>query len=96
MTQHQPPQTPEPQPAPARARNRRWVGPVVFLTLIVTPVLILIFSNTESRRVEFAWWEWNAPLWVILVVTFVAGAVVTRAAAWAMRTMRKRRKKAAE
>jgi uncharacterized integral membrane protein len=90
------PESPETaEPAPPSSRPRRWLGPALLLLFVVTPVLVLIFSNTESRRVEFAWWEWNAPLWLILVVTFFAGAVITRAATWYFRR-RRRRKRTAE
>lgn len=95
MTEQPTPQIPD-EGAPAPARPKRWVGPALFLVFVVTPVLILIFSNTASQKVGFAWWEWEAPLWVILAVTFLGGALVTRAIAWFIRTMRKRRRKAAE
>jgi uncharacterized integral membrane protein len=70
------------------------VGPVLFAAVIVVPVLILIFSNTDSREVGFGPWSWVAPLWIILAVTFVAGAVVTRLLMWVLRTYTRRRRKA--
>jgi uncharacterized integral membrane protein len=59
-------------------KSGRWLGPVLFLFVVVTPVLILIFSNLTSAVLHFAGYEWKAPLWLVLAVTFVAGAIVTR------------------
>jgi uncharacterized integral membrane protein len=86
------PMSETPEPAPEPRQLRRWLDPAAFLLFVVAPVLVLIFSNMESRRVEFAWWEWNAPLWLILAVTFLAGAVITRTAGWYLRRRRRRRK----
>jgi len=82
------------EPAPqerSRPGARRWIGPVAFLAIVVTPVLILIFSNTKSADLAFAGASWTAPLWIILAATFVAGALVTRLALWAWRAIRRRR-----
>jgi uncharacterized integral membrane protein len=81
--------------ADSAPKPRNWVPPTIFLIVIVVPVLILIFSNTESVPVAFAWAEVTAPRWLILAVTFVAGALVTRLVAWVWRTMRRRQKSAA-
>lgn len=76
--------------APAR-RSRRWIGPAIYLTVILVPVLILIFSNTDSTEIKFAGFEWKAPLWIILAITFFAGAIVTRLMLWVWRAMRRRK-----
>jgi len=76
----------------ATPTSRKWIAPTIYLLVIVIPVLILIFSNPESTTIKFAWVEVNAPLWLILAITFVAGAVVTRLFGWVWRTMRRRRK----
>jgi len=81
--------------AESTPRSRHWIAPTIFLLAIVVPVLILIFSNTESVPIAFAWAEVTAPRWLILAITFIAGAVVTRLVAWVWRTMRRRQKNAA-
>ena len=88
------PTDPLQQPAPDAkpARNRKWIAPVVYAAVVLVPVLILIFSNTASSTLQFAGAEWNAPLWLILAATFVAGALVTRLVGWGWRRMRRRRK----
>ena len=83
----------EPAPeSPAPVRSRAWIAPTIYLLAVVVPVVVLIFSNTDTARIGFAGWEWNAPLWLILAITFVAGAIVTRLLGWVWRTMRRRRR----
>ena len=72
------------------ARSRRWVAPAVFVVILLTAVLVLIFSNTETTPLRFAGAEWSAPRWVVLAATFLAGAIVTRLIGWGWRTWRKR------
>jgi uncharacterized integral membrane protein len=80
-------------PEPA-SRSHRWVAPLTFGVVVLVPALVLIFSNTADTPIGFAWFHGSAPLWIILAVTFVAGAVVTRLLAWAWRAMRRRRQAA--
>jgi uncharacterized integral membrane protein len=77
-------------------RPRRWVAPLVYGVVVLVPALVLIFSNTAATPISFAWFHGSAPLWIILAVTFVAGAVVTRLLGWAWRAMRRRRQAAAQ
>ena len=71
-----------------------WAGPLFFLLLILVPTLILVFSNTASTLISFAGWHWTAPLWVILLATFLAGIVLGRLFGWVWRAFRRRRARA--
>lgn len=68
------------------------MAPTFVVMLILVPVLILIFSNTGSEEIAFGPLSWRAPLWVILAVTFVAGAVATRLLFWFWRAYSRRRR----
>ncbi|MBN2114298.1 MAG: LapA family protein [Acidimicrobiia bacterium] len=68
-----------------------WAGPLLTLLVLLAPTLILIFSNTESQELEFLGWAWSAPLWLILLATFLAGIVLSRLFGWMWRAFRKRR-----
>ncbi len=83
----------EPGAAAPRERPNLWMGPMIFLAVLVTLVLILIFSNTKSTKVGFAGLSGSAPLWLILAITFAAGALVTPVFGWAWRAFRKRRRR---
>ena len=82
-------------PAEQPARSRRWVGPTVFLAVVLTAVAVLIFSNPEATPLRFAGAEWSAPRWAVLAATFLAGAIATPLMGWVWRTWRKRRRPAA-
>jgi uncharacterized integral membrane protein len=77
-------------------KPKRWLGPVLFLVIVVTPILILVFSNTASATFHFAGFEWRAPLWMVLAVMFVAGAIGTRLLGVVWRLYRKHRRQLQE
>lgn len=68
-----------------------WVGPLLAFIVLLVPALILVFSNTDSETLSFAGLEWSAPLWVILLATFVAGMIVARLFGWLWGVFRRRR-----
>ncbi len=78
-------------------KPRTWILPLVFLAVVTIPAVILVLSNTDSQQINFAGFTWEAPLWIILAATFLAGALLTRAIGWAWTVMRRRsRRKRAE
>lgn len=70
-----------------------WIGPLIALVVIVVPIAILVFSNTDSATVQWAGVDWEAPLWLVLAITFVAGAVGSRLFGAAWRVWRRRRRR---
>lgn len=68
-----------------------WAGPLITLVLLLVPTLMLVFSNTQTQALSFLQWDWEAPLWVILLATFVAGIIFARLFSWIWRVFRKRR-----
>jgi len=70
-----------------------WIGPVVAAAAVIIPILILVLSNTSTARVEWAGFDWEAPLWVVLAATFAAGTVGGKLAGWGWRQWRKRRRR---
>lgn len=79
----------------APERPNLWIGPFIFLAILVTLVLILIFSNTNSTQVDFAGFTLtdSAPLWLTLAITFVAGALATPVFGRVWRAFRRRRRR---
>lgn len=74
---------------------RRWIGPLILLILVVTPIAILVASNTESSTLAWAGYEWTAPQWLVLSATFVAGAIGGKMLGWLWRSWRRRRRRLA-
>lgn len=60
--------------------------------LVAVAAALLIVQNTESATVE--WWAWDptGPMWIVLLLTFVAGLVSGPVLAGAYALMRTRRR----
>jgi uncharacterized integral membrane protein len=70
-----------------------WAGPLFFLLLLLVPTLILVFSNTMKVPLSFAGWHGTFYLWVILLITFLAGIILSRLFGWVWRIFRRRRER---
>ena len=87
MTNDRPDATPIPE------KPSRWIGPLILAVLILTPIAILVVSNTDTTAVAWAGFEWEAPRWLVLAATFVAGAIGGKVLGWLWRSWRKRRRR---
>jgi len=81
---------PAQQTQPAETPNF-WAAPLLFFVVLLVPTLILVFSNTKSATLNFAGFDWSAPLWVILLATFAAGIILSRLFGWLWGVFRRRR-----
>lgn len=84
----QSPSQPSPAEGPATRPQRRWAGPLLLAALILTPIAILIGSNTESLTVAWAAFEWTAPGWIVMFAIFFGGALFGPVLAWSWRRWR--------
>ena len=75
---------------------RRWTGPTLLALLVLVPVGILIFSNLSTQEVSWLGFDMTAPLWLILIITFVAGMVGGKVFGWGWRRYRRKRKELKE
>ena len=69
--------------APGTMDQVRRYGPAVGLTAVAA---LFVFQNTNEARFDFLWFNFTWPLWVMLVVFAVVGALVMR---WAGRRRRR-------
>lgn len=63
-----------PLPEPVKTR------PAVVKTLIAAMLAVLFFgflwANSEDVNVEFLWWDTDLPLWLVLMISALAGIVI--------------------
>jgi uncharacterized integral membrane protein len=85
-----------PQVAEQPKPSRRWIGTLALLALVMTPIVILIASNTATGTIAWAGWEWEAPRWLVLTATFVAGVIGGKLFGWLWRSWRRRRRRLAD
>ena len=66
--------------------------------LVTVAVAIFIFQNGDSTDLEYLWADFNIPLWVGLLASFIAGSLAAPIFAWSWRRHRrlKRERKDAE
>lgn len=74
---------------------QKWsIRPGVVLALLVAAALI-VFVVQNDREVPVTWWfvEVNGPLWAVIIVAAVAGAVLTEVLGWVVGRRRRRRRR---
>ena len=63
-----------PLPEPVKTR------PAVVKTLFAAMLAVLFFgfllTNSEDANIEFLWWQVELPLWLVLVMSALAGIVI--------------------
>jgi uncharacterized integral membrane protein len=52
-------------------------------------LLVFILSNTESAQVSWLGWEFDAPLWIMLLGAALLGALTMQAVGWFVRRNRR-------
>lgn len=82
--------------ADSKPRRGGSLGFVVGFAIAI-PATIFALSNLESARVEFLGWTAEVPLWAVIAISFLAGAVLGLVWLLTWQARRKRgRKKAAK
>jgi uncharacterized integral membrane protein len=87
---------PAPQHSTKPEMQRRWTGPMILGIIVLIPVGILIFSNLSTETISWLGFELTAPLWLILIATFIAGMLGGKVFGWGWRRYRRRRKQLKE
>jgi uncharacterized integral membrane protein len=65
-------------------------GALIIAGIIVILVAIFVAQNTEDVSFEFLWVNFEWPLWLVLTIVFVLGAVAGQGLMWLRRRNRRR------
>ena len=76
--------------APPSRRAAVWL---IIAGIIVVAVAIFISQNADDVAVQFLWFTGEVPLWLLIVIALVAGAILGQVGLY-LRRRRKRRKDA--
>ena len=75
--------------------GRKWsIRPGVVLALLVAAALI-VFVVQNGSEVPVKWWfvEVDGPLWAVIIVAAVAGALLSEVVGWVVGRRRRRRRR---
>jgi uncharacterized integral membrane protein len=65
-----------PEPGLEASERRKLGGGAIASLTGLAVLLIFMLQNTEDVPVQFLWWDFTWPLWLLLLVTAVFGALV--------------------
>ena len=67
-------QSGEPNGGTGGASNRKTVSPKLIISAVIAAVALwFILANTETARIRLFFVTVSAPVWLVLLITFVAG-----------------------
>lgn len=69
-------------------RTRKGLGKFVSAALVAAALIAFVLQNTDSTPVSWLFIDRSAPLWLIIVVSAVAGAVLSEILGWIVRRRR--------
>ncbi len=69
-------------------RTRPGLGKFVAAALVAAALVAFVVQNTDSTPVQWFFIDRSAPLWLIIVVSAVAGAVLSEILGWIIRRRR--------
>ncbi len=77
-----------PDDAINKQRTRTGLGKFVAAALVAVALIAFVLQNTDSTPVRWLFIDRSAPLWLIIVVSAVAGAVLSEILGWIVRRRR--------
>ena len=70
-------------------RQRTGIGTVVGAAVVAIALIAFIVQNTDEVRMQWLFVDRTAPLWVVIVIAAVAGALLSEVLGWLMRRRRR-------
>ena len=64
---------------------------LIALLLIVIALALFVFQNGQDAHVDFLWLDSTWPVWTVIGISVVAGAIIDRLGTWQWRRARKRK-----
>lgn len=72
-------------------KEKTGIGLVVGAAIVAIALVAFIVQNTDDTQLQWLFVERSAPLWVVIVIAAVAGAVLSEALGWVIRRRRRQR-----
>jgi len=68
----------------------RGLEKLIVVTIVAVGLAAFVVQNTKDTPVSWLMFDESAPLWIVIVISAVAGAVLSEAAGWLIRRIRRR------
>ncbi len=66
------------------------LGKLIFVAVVAVGLAAFVVQNTDKTPVSWLMFDGSAPLWMVIIFSAVAGAVLSEAAGWMIRRRRRR------
>lgn len=66
---------------------------LIVLLLVIAALAIFFFQNGDDAPVSFLWFDGQWPVWIVIGVSVIAGAVIDRLGSWQWRRARRRKER---
>ena len=64
-------------------------APLLALAILAAAIVAFVVQNADSYPVEWLMFEGEAPTWLVIVVSAVAGAILERLVVWTIKHRRR-------
>lgn len=64
-------------------------GGLIAVAIVAVVLIVFGVQNTDSTQVTWLFFDNEAPLWLVIVIAAVAGALLTEVAGWVIRRRRR-------
>ena len=68
----------------------RGLEKLIVVAIVAVALAAFVVQNTKDTPVSWLMFDESAPLWIVIVISAVAGAVLSEAAGWLIRRIRRR------
>ena len=72
----------------SRQPARTGIGKFIGAALVALALIAFVVQNTDSTPVHWLFIDRSAPLWLIIVISAVAGAILSEILGWMIRRRR--------
>lgn len=76
--------------ATEESSGRSGLGKLIVVGIVAVALAAFVVQNTDDTPVSWLVFDESAPLWIVIVISAVAGAVLSEAAGWLIRRGRRR------
>lgn len=81
--------TDNPLPVPEKPERNFNAAPLLALAVLAAAIVAFVVQNSDSYPVKWLMLDGKAPTWLVIVISFAAGAVIELLLTWTIRHRRR-------